>query len=77
MRTETFGHLDDDGELVDEKVVGGVNDDTDVVEVVVAYEVVVGVCRLTERTGEFRTESCYPTVKREKLFDGIYDGLLV
>jgi hypothetical protein len=49
--------LDDDRELVDEEMVGRVNDDGDVVEVVFADKIIVRILELvlTKGAGERRT----------------------
>ena len=71
--------MHDDGKLVNEEVVGRVNDHADVVEMVLTCEVFVCVfiLVLTERTCEGRTESGDPTVEGQELFNGGKDGLLV
>ncbi len=76
---EAFCELDDDGELVDEEVVGGVDDHADVVEVVLACEVFVRVLVLVlaKGAGERRTEGGDPAVEGEELLDGRENRLLV
>lgn len=64
---EAFGHLDDDGKLVDEEVVGAVDDDSDVIEVVFANEVFIGIFALVlaKGTGESRAQSGHPAIERQ------------
>ena len=63
--SESFCHLHDNGELVDEEVVGRVDDDGDVVEMVFANEVVVGAFAfvLAKGTCESWTEGGHPAVE--------------
>lgn len=77
LGAEAAGELDDDGELVDEEVVGGVDDEADEVEVVGVGEGVVGVVGLAEGAGEDGAGGGDPAVEGEELLDGLDDVLLV
>ncbi len=76
---EAFRELDDDGELVDQEMVGGVDDHADEVEVILAGEVFVRVfvLVLSEGTSEGGAESGDPAVEGEQLLDCGEHRLLV
>ena len=76
---EPFRELDDHGELVDEKMIGGMDDDADKVEMVLAEEVVEDmlVTVLTERSNEGGAMGSDPTVKGQECLYGAHEALRV
>ena len=76
---KSFGELYDDSELVDEEVIGGVDDHANKVQLVMARKVLIRVLMLvlTKGAGEGRTESGHPTIQGKELLDGREDRLLV
>ena len=76
---EPFRELDDHGELVDKKMIGGMDDDADKVEMVLAEEVVEDmlVTILTERSNEGGAMGSDPTVKGQECLYGAHETLRV
>ena len=73
---KSFGELYDDSELVDEEVIGGVDDHANKVQLVMARKVLIRVLMLvlTKGAGEGRTESGHPTIQGKELLDGREDN---
>ena len=69
----------DDGQLINEEMVGRVDHNGDIVEVILLRELVVRTveCVLAERTRERRTHRGDPAVEGEELLNGRQDRLFV